>query len=152
MLIPLLSLFLALWSPTAAPVHWSFSAERLADGSVAVHADAVLDAGWHVYATVLPSDEGPIPTALRILPSDAHGPASAVTEPVALEEYDPNYAMVVRSHAGAPRFSTSVKPNVAHAALAIKGEVEYMVCNDKTCLPPVIVPFEVTVEAEPAKP
>ncbi|MBK9512186.1 MAG: hypothetical protein IPO05_00830 [Flavobacteriales bacterium] len=148
----LISLLLAAWMPSTPPVHWSFSAQRQADGSVAVHCDAVLDAGWHIYATVLPGNEGPIPTAVRILPSTGHGPASAIQEPIPMEEYDPNFAMVVRYHDGSPRFTTTVSPTVPSTSLIVKGEVEYMVCNDKTCLPPVIVPFEVTIEAEPAKP
>jgi hypothetical protein len=35
--------------------------------------------------------------------------------------------------------------------LVVEGEVEYMLCNDKTCLPPVGVPFKVVVDTEPKK-
>ena len=147
-----LSLFLIALNSSAPPVHWTFSAKHQADGLVAVHCDAELDSGWHIYATVLPGNEGPIPTSVRILPAPGHGPVLAVTEPTPVEEYDPNFGMVVRYHDGAPRFTATLRPTRSGASITVKGEVEYMVCNDKTCLPPVIVPFEVSVAAEPSKP
>jgi thiol:disulfide interchange protein DsbD len=28
----------------------------------------------------------------------------------------------------------------------LSGTIEYMVCNDEKCLPPVTIPFEVTIQ------
>ena len=67
-------------------------------------------------------------------------------EPDPVEEYDPNFAMMVRYHSGQPRFVLSIKPS-SDAPFVVEGEVEYMVCNDKTCLPPMTVPFRITVPA-----
>ena len=33
-----------------------------------------------------------------------------------------------------------------------EGEVEYMVCNDVTCLPPVGIPFRIEVPTDHSKP
>jgi len=147
-MIASLILSLALIFPEpSAPVAWQFSAVLRADGIVEVRCDAQVDAGWHVYATELPSMDGPIATSIRITPSDSYGEVIALQQPVPMEEYDPNFAMVVRYHAGTPRFVVLLKPS-SIAPFKVQGEVEYMVCNDKTCLPPVVVPFDVPVQAE----
>jgi thiol:disulfide interchange protein DsbD len=150
-MIAALILFLGLALPQpSTPVDWKFSAVLRADGTVEVRCDARLDEGWHVYATELPSTDGPIATSIRITPSASYGAVIALEEPAPKEEYDPNFAMVVRYHAGTPRFVVLLKPATAET-FTVKGEVEYMVCNDKTCLPPVVVPFDVPVQAESPK-
>lgn len=147
-MITTLLLVLGLMLPEPSiPIDWRFSAVLRADGLVEVNCDARLDEGWHLYATQLPSEDGPIATSIRITPSMQYGAALSLVEPEPTEQYDPNFAMQVRYHAGAPRFTVLLKPT-SSPDIAVRGEVEYMVCNDKTCLPPVVVPFEVPVQAE----
>jgi hypothetical protein len=145
----ILFLGLALLQPST-PVDWKFSAVLRADGMVEVRCDARVDEGWHVYATELPSTDGPIATSIRITPSASYSEVIALEEPAPKEDYDPNFAMVVRYHAGTPRFVVLLKP-ATNAPFKVQGEVEYMVCNDKTCLPPVVVSFDVPVQAESPK-
>jgi len=103
-----------------------------------------VEPGWHIYATRLENDLGPIPTAVRFEQNDVLKPVGELKEPTPEEVFDPNFEMQVRYHSGSPVFvqhfesSSDRKPTV-------KGEVEFMVCNDKTCLPPEVVKFEVAV-------
>ncbi|MFN3876174.1 MAG: protein-disulfide reductase DsbD domain-containing protein, partial [Flavobacteriales bacterium] len=129
-----------------SPVKWRFSAGSSGDGLVRVELRAQVEADWHIYATSLPSDEGPIPTSIRFAPSDAYALAGPLQEPQPVEAYDPNFGMVVRYHDGSPVFVQWVRPS-RPGAFEVRGEVEYMVCNDKTCLPPVTVPFALKVES-----
>lgn len=150
-MIAVLILFLGLIQPKpSAPIAWQFSAVPRADGLLELRCDARLEEGWHVYATELPSTDGPIATSIRVTSSPLYGEVISLEEPAPQEEYDPNFAMLVRYHAGAPRFVLLIKPATAEP-IRIQGEVEYMVCNDKTCLPPVSVPFDVPVQAESPK-
>jgi thiol:disulfide interchange protein DsbD len=144
----LLVALLAACAPPASPVQWKMSAVAAADGTVLVHCDASLGTGWHIYATQLSSDQGPIPTAFR-LSEGSNTQLLRVEEPTPVEEYDPNFGMVVRYHDGAPRFTLHT---TAKATGPVSGEVEYMLCNDKTCLPPAVHTFAVSVQAEPYKP
>jgi hypothetical protein len=144
------SLLILLWSflaVTGAPVKWSFQAVPQANGEVLVQCTATLDEGWHVYALTLPSDQGPIATAVRLKPSEAYERVGDVQEPKPVESYDPNFGMVVRHHDGAPTFTQRIRPR-KEGSVVIEGEVEYMVCNDKTCLPPVTVPFSLPISPE----
>jgi thiol:disulfide interchange protein DsbD len=74
-----------------------------------------------------------------------------LNEPVPKEEFDPNFEMQVRYHPGNPRFTQRIKPATANG-FVVEGEVEFMVCNDVTCLPPTAVPFRIEVPAQDPKP
>lgn len=133
-------------SLTVPVVSWSFDARPLEGGEVAIECTATVQNGWHIYATRLESDLGPIPTTIRLLPSDAYVPVGEWTEPEAEEVFDPNFEMLVRYHSGTPVFVRHVRP-CGHGDPIIKGEVEFMVCNDVTCLPPEVVPFTLDLTA-----
>jgi hypothetical protein len=129
----------------SSPVQWKVSAVAAPDATLVVHCDAQLEDGWHVYATELPNDQGPLPTVFRL----AEGSTDRllrVEEPAPVEAYDPNFGMVVRYHDGTPRFTLHT---TAKATGPVSGEVEYMLCNDKTCLPPTVHAFTVSASAEP---
>ncbi len=66
-ILPLLGLLSV--SPDANPASWTFSARTLPNGQVSIELIATLEKGWHLYATELPSDQGPVPTSFRFEPS-----------------------------------------------------------------------------------
>lgn len=142
-LIPLL---LMLQTGPAGPARWAFSAESGTDGLVQVVLKATLEPGWHLYALQLPREDGPLPTVIRLTPGEGHTGLLEVSGPEPVEEMDPNFAMLVRHHSGEPVFRASTK-RAGDGAFKLSGEVEYMLCNDRTCLPPVSVPFTVEVPA-----
>ena len=146
--MPFLALLTALstLSPGEPVVAWSFSANVLSNGLIEVALTAKVEEGWHIYATKLENDLGPIPTSVRFEPSAVAAPVDALSEPQPEEVYDPNFEMQVRYHSGSPRFVQLFKPAGADPVI-VKGEVEFMVCNDKTCLPPEVVPFTLQVES-----
>ncbi len=131
------------YSP-ASPVTWHFGASGTDDGKVLITMTAQLEDGWHIYATELPSEEGPLPTEFRFTESAAYTVNIPLTEPEPVEEYDPNFLTTVRHHSGTPRYTMLVE-RVEAGSFTVQGEVEYMVCNDRTCLPPVVVPFNIEV-------
>ncbi len=134
------------YPPASAPVAWTFASIHQDNGSVTVEMLAVVDAGWHMYATELPSEKGPVATSIRFKPSTQYAILGELQEPEPVEEYDPNFDMVVRHHSGSVRFTMPIKPAVS-GTIVVEGEVEYMVCNDKTCLPPKVVPFKLIIPA-----
>jgi DsbC/DsbD-like thiol-disulfide interchange protein len=142
-ILPLLGVL----TSTNGPVTWSFASELQKDGRIAVQLTAHVEEGWHLYATELPSDMGPIPTSFRFDPSNAFEVAGPLTEPDAHEEFDPNFSMVVRHHSGAPVFTLPIVRRTSEA-FQVEGELEYMVCNDKTCLPPEVVRFSIPIPAD----
>ncbi|MCB0770348.1 MAG: hypothetical protein KDC00_08080 [Flavobacteriales bacterium] len=151
MLQLLFSLSLVLSTHAGPPVSWNFSSQVDDDGTVQLRLEAVAEEGWHIYATELENELGPIPTTVRFKPSKDHELLGALVEPVPMEEFDPNFEMQVRYHSGKPVFTQRIKPFTS-GSFVVEGEVEYMVCNDVTCLPPTAVPFRIGVPAQAPKP
>jgi thiol:disulfide interchange protein DsbD len=151
MLQLLLSFTLFLSALNGPPVTWNFSSALEDEGSVQLRLEAVAEEGWHIYATELENDLGPIPTTIRFEPSEDHELLGTLVEPLPKEEYDPNFEMQVRYHSGRPVFTQRIKP-VTSEAFVVEGEIEYMVCNDVTCLPPTTIPFRIEVPAQAPKP
>jgi hypothetical protein len=144
MILQLLTAF-AITAVAGSPVSWRFSATVAPDGRVLVILTADLEAGWHLYATELPGDQGPLPTEFRFSASADYRMEQGLSEPEPVEEYDPNFGMVVRHHSGKPQFTLLIRPAVEHA-FPVEGEVEFMLCNDRTCLPPEVVRFSIPVQ------
>lgn len=134
----------------ARPVKWSVEAVERGPDAVVVRVMASLEDGWHIYATKLPREDGPLPTVFRFSSANTHEGPVGSQEPVAVEEMDPNFGMLVRHHSGSPVFEWHFK-RLTTEPFQIAGEVEYMMCNDRTCLPPVIEPFMVNVPASVTK-
>ncbi len=142
----LLSFLALLQTPPAGPVRWHFEAAAGPKDRVEVRLQATLEAGWHMYALELPRNDGPLPTVVRLHPGEGHKGTVELHEPKPVEEMDPNFGMVVRHHSGQPVFRV-VTRRTTDQAFQLSGEVEYMLCNDRTCLPPVAVPFTLEVPA-----
>ncbi len=140
----LLPLLLLLQNGPVTPVKWRFSAEPTTEGRVEVRLQAAIEPGWHLYALQLPREDGPLPTVIRFNPGEGHSGLLDVAEPTPVEEMDPNFAMVVRHHSGEPAFVAHTR-RTTDGTFVLSGEVEYMLCNDRTCLPPVAVPFTLEV-------
>ncbi len=132
-------------TPTDSPVSWSVRASPMEDGTVRVELTAHVTKGWHLYATQLPGDLGPLPTVIRFHESEAFEVLGELNEPPPVQAYDPNFGMMVHYHSGAPRFWIRIRPNV-EGVFQVEGDVEYMVCDDRTCLPPVLLPFRIAVD------
>lgn len=128
------------------PVTWQFSSGPAEAERLEVRLEATCEPGWHIYALTLPREDGPLPTVVRVEPSPAFSVAGAVVEPRPQEVEDPNFGMLVRYHAGTVPFIIPIQ-RTTKEAFTVTGEVEFMVCNDKTCLPPMAVPFKVQVPA-----
>lgn len=140
--VSLLPIAPGVWA--GGPVSWAFSVGSTSD-TVLARITAVCEVGWHIYALDLPSDDGPLPTVIAATPEPAYT-ALSPREPMPMESVDPNFAMLVRYHEGTVPFTLPVLRGTADA-FTIDGSVEYMACNDKTCLPPRTVRFKLDISA-----
>jgi thiol:disulfide interchange protein DsbD len=145
-MLTLIVLALLAGIPAASPVKWKFASIPTEKGLVELKMTAVVESGWHIYATTLPNTDGPLPTEFRFKENDRYKVIEPLREPEPVEEFDPNFQTIVRHHSGNPEFTMTIQP-IAKGSFAVEGEVEYMVCNDRTCLPPVVVPIKITLEA-----
>ncbi|GAB5556557.1 MAG: thioredoxin family protein [Schleiferiaceae bacterium] len=144
----LLSLTFGAFAQFHNPVSWSFSVEQ--DGADAeLVIKATIDEGWHLYSQKLPED-GPIPTSFSFVPGAQYTLDGSVSEGEPHVEFDPNFDMELAFFGDQAEFRQKIKVN-SEADFTIKGELEFMVCNDEMCLPPEYVDMEFKVAAAAAE-
>ncbi|HEX7366380.1 MAG TPA: cytochrome c biogenesis protein CcdA [Pelobium sp.] len=125
------------------PVTWSYSSERISEKEANIIIIAKMDKGWHIYAQNL-ADGGPIPTSFSFAKSADYELIGKTTEsPKAISAYDTNFSMQISWHNDLAVFKQKIKLNKPE--VTVKGTLEFMVCNDKQCLPPEDVDFAVKV-------
>jgi thiol:disulfide interchange protein DsbD len=121
------------------PVSWEFSQEQTADDEVTLTFHATIEGHWHLYSQDIP-EGGPIPTTFYFLTEGGYELLGAATEGEAILEYDPNFDMELKYFDHEATFIQKVKVN-STVDFELKGELEFMVCDEKQCLPPEYVEF-----------
>ena len=123
------------------PVKWTFTAKKVSAKEYDVYMTATLDNSWHIYAQ--DAGEGPEPTSFSFTKNPLISLDGKVKEVGKLEkEYDKNFGSTLKFYANKVTFVQRVKAKTA-APTVLKGTVNYMVCNDRKCLPPKDVDFSV---------
>ena len=101
---------------------------------------ATADKGWHLYDMNLP-EGGPVSTSFTF---ETLNGAELIGQPVPSVQpttvYDEQFAMNLRWYPGTVSFIQKLKVTDP-AKFKVEGEVEFMACNDETCLPPDQIPF-----------
>ena len=121
------------------PIKWSFEHNKLSDSAGEIVLKATIDEGWHLYGTQLPED-GPIATSFVFEQlQDIALDGELVVPGGLVRQYDPNFAMELNWYEKEAVFVQKVK--YTGEAPALSGYVNFMACNDETCLPPDEVPF-----------
>lgn len=101
---------------------------------------ATADKGWHLYDMNLP-EGGPVSTSFTF---ETLNGAELIGQPIPSVKpttvYDEQFAMNLRWYPGTVSFIQKLKVTDP-AKFKVEGEVEFMACNDETCLPPDQIPF-----------
>jgi thiol:disulfide interchange protein DsbD len=125
------------------PVLWTFSAKKTADKTYELQMTATITGNWHLYAQ--DAGEGPEPTTFKFTPNPLVSFDGKVKEVGKLEKsFDKNFNSVLKYYANKVVFVQKVKVKSA-VATVVKGTVNFMVCNDRQCLPPRDVNFTINV-------
>mgnify|MGYP003548693039 FL=1 len=125
------------------PVTWSYSAKKIADKTYEIHMTANIDGNWHLYAQ--DAGEGPEPTTFSFTTNPLISFDGKVKEVGKMEKsYDKNFNSVLKYYAKKVDFVQKIKVK-SSIATVVKGTVNFMVCNDRQCLPPRDIPFSINV-------
>jgi thiol:disulfide interchange protein DsbD len=141
------------------PVKWSYRSVDLGSNQYELVFTTTIDSTWHLYSQHVP-DGGPEATSIYFDNLDGFSfvdPATSIQEeegfepgttvqrvifeePKPIEEYDPNFDMVVKYFANQAVFSKKILLD-SDAPLTITGIYYFMCCDDSKCLPPADFPF-----------
>jgi len=138
-------LFCVLFASTSVgqiyePVKWTVEQKVTSDHTAEIHIQATIDEGWHLYGLKLPAG-GPHPTSIVFEKLENAMKVGEVQCPSKLlKQFDTNFNMELNWYSGQALFIQKISYK-AGTAVKIKGYVEFMACNDKSCLPPSKFPF-----------
>ena len=121
------------------PVSWDFSQENIGGDVLELTFNANIEGEWYMYSQHI-SDDGPVPTTFTFFNNEGIEVLTEVIEPEPVEEFDPNFDMVLKYFKKEVSFKQRIK-SVTDSAYTLKGEVMFMTCDPTQCLPPEYVEF-----------
>lgn len=125
------------------PVKWSYAAKKVSKTEAVLYLKATIEDKWHIYSQNV-KDGGPVKTTFTFSPSKDFSLIGKTIEPKAIVKYEDTFKMNVSYFEKSVIFQQKVKLN--KAATTVKGKVEFMVCNDRQCLPPEEIEFSIPVK------
>ncbi|CAN5367868.1 hypothetical protein BH20BAC1_BH20BAC1_00670 [soil metagenome] len=126
------------------PVTWTAVSKKIKNNIYEIRLTARLEKGWHIYSQNTP-DGGPVPTSITF----------AINPLITLEDkwkeigklelhHEKLFGVDVKQFSDKVDFVQTVKLK-ASVKTSAGVAVEYMVCNDRQCLPPVTKKFSVAL-------
>ena len=123
------------------PVKWSYLSKKLKNNEAEVYIKATIAPGWHIYA--MQFNEPPMNTSFRFTSSPSYALIGKVKEPKSVAKYDKNFKKNLYYFEKEVVFTQRIK--LLKAKSTVNGVLEFMACNDKSCLPAREVPFQIAV-------
>lgn len=125
-------------------ISWTYSAKKLANNKYEIHIVATPPKGWHIYSQLTP-DGGPVPTTFKFNNNALLSLQGKVAEKGKVITYfDENFKVNVKYFEGKADF-VQILTVKGPIKTNLSGEVESMICNDKTCMPPTTEKFNVAL-------
>ncbi|KAA6310754.1 Thiol:disulfide interchange protein DsbD, partial [termite gut metagenome] len=149
LLLILSLIFLKLGAQIHEPVKFETELKPLSIGEAEIIFTATIDTGWHVYSTDL-AGGGPISATLtldKIEGAELLGKLAPRGNEIA--RFDKVFKMNVRYFEKSGQFVQKIR--ITQATYDIEGYLEYGVCNDESCLPPMQFPIHCSGKRIPAE-
>lgn len=129
------------------PVKWEAKYNETLNGEGEITVTATIEKGWHTYSQNISPDAGPVPTTVNFSPGSNYEMIGKTIEENVKEEFDKTFEMKIASFENKAVIKQRIKrKNQKNFETPIK--IEYMVCNDKQCLPPKTVDLILSVPAK----
>jgi hypothetical protein len=132
---------LSTWAFSQEKIQWSFDYVAFPSS---IQISAKIENGWHLYTLDLDPSIGPVPTQIVLeknkLVKELQ-PFEVSTE--AKKSFEANFGAEVSYY---EHEFHAFKRILVKKPTIVKGELTYMLCDDKRCLPPKTIPFEIKVK------
>lgn len=137
--------FITAFAHAQNPVSWSYEAKKKTADTYDVIITADIESPWHIYSQNT-GKGGPVPTSFAFKANPLVTKVGKVKEVGKLDKtFDKNFNTDVLSYADKVQFVQTVKVK-GGVKTNISGTVEFMVCDDSHCLPPVKKPFDLKLQ------
>ncbi|HEX4958699.1 MAG TPA: protein-disulfide reductase DsbD domain-containing protein [Lacibacter sp.] len=124
-------------------VKWEFSSKKIADKKYEIKMVANIQPGWHLYSQNQSEDAIALPTTIKFVNNPLVVLSGKPQEVGRLyDQYEKATRSRSRFYSNKVEFiqTITLKNNVK---TAVAGEIEFMVCDDKQCLPPDVAKFSI---------
>lgn len=131
------------------PVSWDFSYEKKNAKQFELILTATIEAKSHIYSMDIPAG-GPIPTTFQFDTISGYtldGKPFEVTKPE--EIFDEAFKFKIKTFSKKAEFRQKITAN--SQIFTVTGIVNFMACNNATCLPPRDVEFSIKISDGPAE-
>ncbi|ETZ23253.1 protein-disulfide reductase DsbD domain-containing protein [Pedobacter sp. V48] len=143
-LIVMVSLFTTtVKSQILKPVKWSYAAKKTSSTQAILYIKASLESGWHIYALNIPKGDQ-LKTIFTFSPEKTYKLKSKTLEPKPITKFEKTLDINVSYFEKSVVFNQKIQ--LAGSTATVKGEVEFMVCNDQQCLPRETLKFSIPVK------
>ena len=128
------------------PVSWSFNSKKIDATTYELQMTANIEEGWHIYTIDHSGDIG-VATAVTVKtnPLGATSGKPKITVGKAVQMKDPATGEMVKFYEGKVTIVQVVKLK-SPVKTTFNGEVEFMACDDKQCLPPTSKEFKIALQ------
>ena len=124
------------------PVRFNSKLNILSETEAEITFNGLIDDGWHIYSTEMPSG-GPVSTTISLEKiSGAELDGKLTFKGQEIKTFDKIFDMNLRYFEKSVVFIQKVK--ITSPDFVLKGALEYAACNDESCLPPTEVEFNYT--------
>ena len=128
------------------PVTWSFSSSKIADKTYEIHMQATIQSGWHLYSQKQLDGDIPFPTTFTIRANPLFKPDGKIKEVGKMEVIkDAALGVSANQYSNTVDFVQKIKLK-GNVKTSFTGNVEYQTCDDKKCLPPKTVNFNIAIK------
>jgi len=128
------------------PVSWTFNSKKVSEKTYEVHLTANIQSGWHLYSQNQPDDAIAIPTSVTINSNPLLKLDGKVKEVGSMEKFqDKNLGISAHQYSNKVDFVQVVKVK-SNTKTNVAGSVEFQTCDDKKCLPPKTVNFNIALK------
>ena len=148
-LLPLLALTLGVTTLHAQKVGWTGSVEPLGGAEYELRFEAAIPSGFHMY-DMGPYEGGPNPTVITLSPEAGVELVGSVEQRTKPHRYfDQMFGMEIGTFSGKALFTQRVRLTAAQAK--VRAAIEWMICDDKSCMPPSDTELTLVVGAADAQ-
>lgn len=143
-LVSMVAVLFLIAAAIAQPVQWNNTVKKTGPNTYEVHFTATVQSPWHLYSQHTPAG-GPVPTEISFNKNPVLKFNGAVTEVGELvNRKEEAFGIDVMYFNDRVDFVQTITTK-AKLKTNITGTIKYMVCNDRECLPPKTIQFQLPI-------
>ena len=133
----------SLSAQSSKQVDWTFTSKKVAEKTYEVSISANIKGNWHIYSQ--DGGEGPVSTTFTFTKNPLVSLEGKTKESGKMKKvHEEAFGSDVRFYEKSVDFVQVVKLK-GNVKTNVVGKVEFMVCNDRECLPPAEIEFKVNI-------